>query len=186
MGAIQLDGLRSLSKTLVINICRVRAPSSGQRTGPLAGSYVLEAGLRDTVPLGVRAPVYLYLGSQPGDYTAVRVVVRWRLYLWGPPPLPGQPLAPGSFPDPPGETDPPVNTGPALMVILSCRPETVWLPWVIDCHSRPLSLRAGVVRLALHFCICSQHLPKIGPESKDLERAAWDTGFGAHRGSSAT
>lgn len=40
----------------------------------------------------------------------------------GPPPLPGQPLAPGSFLIPQVEPDPPVKTGPALMVILSCRP----------------------------------------------------------------
>ena len=74
---------------------------------------------------------------------------------------------PGSLLIPKAEPDPPVSTGPALTVILSCCPDRVaplgcWLSF-----QAPRELRAGVMRLALHRR-CSQHLPKIGLESKDL------------------
>lgn len=61
MGAIQLDG-RKCSKTLVINICRVRAPSSGQRTGPLTLKQFMfsRRGYVTRSPGGADS-VYLYL-----------------------------------------------------------------------------------------------------------------------------
>ena len=83
--------------------------------------YDLEAGLSDMVPWGGALSLSVSLGSQPGDYTAVRVVVRrgavfmrTSSFAW-----------PGSLLIPKAEPDPPVSTGPALTVILSCCPDRV-------------------------------------------------------------